>query len=193
MASVEILSDDEKSALALMHRQNGVVLQRQGVALKTAESLAQRGLAYPVERLGGRKWYTELTNAGKPVAEEHRLFTGPETVDTKTATSRVARELFKGHPDYGLQSVYERIDLTTYSHFVESAKSWCRDRSELREAVIESADYRELYPYLCEQEDRQPVWDDRPPGKPVRHTRTGAIVGYLTEGKFIPIEESESG
>lgn len=156
------LTDEEKEALGRMHRQNGVVVQRQGVAIKVAESLAERGYAFPVERLGKRNWYTELTDTGKAVAGEYEYFFAPEKVDPKKATSAVAEELFKRHPQYGLQSVYESIDCTTYTHFVDSVRAWVRDKSELRSSVIDAADYRELYVDFSGYQDAKPVFDEEP-------------------------------
>lgn len=92
--------------------------------------------------------------------------TNPEEVEvTDSSTSLVSMELYKDHPDYGMTGVYERLDYTTFDRFVKSAKSWVSDRSELSGKTIDSADYRELYKWFCEQQGETPVYEDEKEGK----------------------------
>jgi hypothetical protein len=143
---VKELSEDEKEALSFLHR-NGAVAHRMGLKRKPLETLSERGYVDLVIMSGGRKWIANLTDAGKLVAEETNVVTKP--VDEEKVTSLVSQELFKEHPDYGLNSVFERMDYSSYGTFVQSVKSWTKDRSELSSRDINGANYRELYAHFC--------------------------------------------
>ncbi|MFB7420794.1 hypothetical protein ACFC1L_40165 [Streptomyces sp. NPDC056210] len=142
------LTEDEKEALSFLQR-NGAVAHRMGFKRKTLEQLAERGYVELIIMSGGRKWVASMTDEGKPVAEENEDFRKIAVVDAENATSLVSVELFKTHPQYGLESVFERMNYSSYENFVESVKSWAGDRSELSTRDIDGADYRELYTHFC--------------------------------------------
>lgn len=139
-------TDEEKDALSFLHAHNALP-HRMGHKRKTLETLSDRGYVDLIVMSGGRKWLATLTDEGKGVAEENKNYTKP--VDEEKATSQVSMELLKRHPVYGLESVYERMDYSSYENFVQSAKSWISDRSELRDRTIGGADYHELYTHFC--------------------------------------------
>ncbi len=126
------------------------------------ESLERRGFVELITFTGGRRWVASLTDKGEPVAREYQTYRPAKQIDPVTATGQVSTELFKKHPEYGLESVYERVDVHSFSRFVDSVKSWCKDKTELSGAVIDAADYRELYADFCTYEGREPVWEEQP-------------------------------
>lgn len=195
------LTDEEKGALGDMAWRDGVMLSRWGVKIATIRSLEAKGLV-ELDHLTGRKWVAVLTEAGKSVAQEFIRFNYvPPVAVSKASTRRVARELFKDHPLYRLTVVYEQMDYSSLEAFERSVRAWMGDRSELRTRVLDGADYRELYIDFSEYMEKVPVLpgsghrvsvplgDGRTVavsedefGKPVRHVKTGELVGFLDQG-----------
>jgi hypothetical protein len=209
------LSDEEKEGLGILAR-NSALVNRMGVSLKAARSLESRGLIELEVMRNGRTWYSTLTDKGEPVAESLRDFVAPVKVDTKKATSRVYVELCKyKHESGAFAEVWESLSLESLAQFTRDAKAWLGDRSELLGPVIDGADYEELFgdfrtqaglPPLAEKVSEETdaasvkAWaildtlkQRQANGKPVMHTRTGKLVGYLKDGKFIPVEDTQGG
>lgn len=138
------LADEEKDALGFAVRHNNIILRRVGIMLPTVRLLEKRGLV-EVDVIGQRKWHAELTEAGKAVAGQYVNFILKPKVDGKKATSAVAVELFRDRPGHYMHEVGEAMDYSSLEKFINSVQGWVKDKSELSQAVIEAADYRELY------------------------------------------------
>ncbi|ARX87873.1 hypothetical protein SMD44_07355 [Streptomyces alboflavus] len=197
----QALTDDEREALGMLAR-TGAVPHQVGVRLSTMLGLEKRGLVL-VTRAGARRWVAELTEEGKPVAERETDFTGP--VDVAEATSAVAQELWKAHPENGLSEVHNHMSYESADDFRSAVQSWVGDRSELPGAVIGAADYDELYadfivhnrdmpeglkmpespPYFIEIEGRGRVQVPEKYGTPLLHVvEKDKIVGFRTATEF---------
>ncbi|MFD5069122.1 hypothetical protein ACFWNC_14490 [Streptomyces sp. NPDC058369] len=106
---------------------------------------------------------------------------------SKAATNHVARNLQKDHPDNPFQRVHESMRYDSLEIFTADCKSWLGDHSALKSSTINSADYAELYRDFGAMNEHKAVTE---PGKPVYHTKTGVVVGWLSGGRFIPAEEA---